>query len=230
MTRHSSLSGEELIRACAEATDGAAWDEFVSRFHRPISLSVIRTAYKWSELPQQVVDDLVQETYLKLCANRCRPLLQFATEHPDAVLGYIKTIATNVAHDHFKSLHSKRRGSGEVSQMTDDGEVKAETCRGAGQEALEHQVLLKQINQCLESCSEGPDQERDRTMFWLYYQQGMSAKDIAALPTIGLSAKGVESAIFRLTRLVREQLVSMRAQTGSKSPPEEKGFLPAGSY
>ena len=176
------------------------------------------------------MDDLVQETYLKLCANRCRPLLQFATEHPDAVLGYIKTIATNVAHDHFKSLHSKRRGSGEVSQMTDDVEVTAETCRGAGQESLERQVLLKQINQCLESCSEGPDQERARTIFWLYYQQGMSAKDIAALPTIGLSAKGVESAIFRLTRQIREQLVSMQTQTGSKSPPEEKGFLPAGSY
>jgi RNA polymerase sigma-70 factor (ECF subfamily) len=224
------MSGEELIRACAEGTDGAAWDEFVSRFHRPISLSVIRTAYKWSELPQQVVDDLVQETYLKLCANRCRPLLLFATEHPDAVLGYIKTIATNVAHDHFKSLHSKRRGSGEVRQMADDGEVKAETSRGAEQEALERQILLKQINRCLESCSEGPDQERDRTIFWLYYQQGMSAKDIAALPTIDLSAKGVESAILRLTRLVREQLVSMQAQTGSKSPPEEKGFLPAGSY
>jgi hypothetical protein len=35
----------------------------------------------------------------------------------------------------------------------------------------------------------------------------MSAKGIAALPTVGLTAKGVESAIFRLTRLVREQIV-----------------------
>lgn len=224
------MSGEELIRACAEGIDDAAWDEFVSRFHRPISLSITRIAYQWSELPQQVVDDLVQDTYLKLCANQCRPLLQFAIQHPDAILGYIKTIAVNVVHDHFRSLHSKRRGAGAIDQIVDDSEVTAAKNIAHEQETMEREILLQQINHCLESCSEGPDQERDRTIFWLYYQQGMSARDIAALRTIGLSAKGVESAIFRLTRLVREQLVSMKTPTGSKSPREEKGFLPAGPY
>ena len=76
LLRHSSMSGEELVRACAEGNDGAAWEEFVSRFHRPISLSIIRTAYQWGEIPQQVVDDLVQDIYLKLCANKCRQLLE----------------------------------------------------------------------------------------------------------------------------------------------------------
>jgi RNA polymerase sigma-70 factor, ECF subfamily len=229
LKRHSSMSGEELIRACAEGSDAAAWDEFVSRFHRPISLSIVRTAYQWDEIAQQVVDDLVQETYLKLCLNRCRLLLEFAAQHPDSILGYIKTIAVNVTHDHFKSLHSQKRGSGEVDQILENMDPKAETSGAGGQKALEHEVLIRQINQCLESCSQGPDHDRDCTIFWLYYQQGMSAKDIAALPTVGLSAKGVESAIFRLTRLVRENLVGMKSQAGTKSPGE-KGFLPAGSY
>lgn len=224
------MSGEELIQACAEAKDSAAWDEFVSRFHRPISLSIIRTAYQWCDIPQQVVDDLVQETYLKLCINKCRQLLEFATQHPEALLGYIKTIAVNVTHDHFKSFHSQKRGSGDVSQIMEHTDPQAPSSTGGGQGAIEREVLLNQIQRCLESCAQGPDRERDCTIFWLYYQQGMSAKGIAALPSIGLSAKGVESAIFRLTRLIREQLVSMQTQTGSKSPPEEKGFLPAGSY
>jgi RNA polymerase sigma-70 factor, ECF subfamily len=229
LLRHSSLSDRDLIGVCADYTDGAAWDEFVSRFRKPISISVIRTAYLWGEAPQQVLDDLVQETYLKLCSNRCRLLLEFAIQHPEAVIAYVKTIAVNVAHDHFKSLHSKKRGSGEISQIADDVDPRADTSKTGGHEALEREVLLNQINQCLESCSQGPDHDRDCTIFWLYYQQGMSAKDIAALPTIGLSAKGVESAIFRLTRLVREQLVSMRSQMGSKATQGEKGFLPAES-
>ena len=224
------MSGEELIRACAEANDSAAWNEFVSRFHRPISLSIIRTAYQWGEIPQQVVDDLVQETYLKLCTNKCRQLLEFAVRQPDAILGYVKTIAVNVAHDHFKSLHSRKRGSGEVSQIMEDADPKAVPNKLGGQEAMEREVLFKQIDECIESCLEGPDRDRDRTIFWLYYQQGMTAKDIAALPTIGLSAKGVESAIVRVIRLLRERMVGMQIQIGSKSTPGEKGFLAAESY
>jgi RNA polymerase sigma-70 factor, ECF subfamily len=224
------MSDEELLRACAEGNDSAAWGEFVSRFHRPISLSIIRATYQWGQNPQQTVDDLVQETYLKLCASKCRMLLEFASQHPEAIGGYVKTIATNVAHDYFKSLHSQKRGSGGVSQIVEDSDPKAPPSATGGQQAMEREVLLKQIQKCLEACSHGPDHERDCTIFWFYYRQGMSAKDIAALPTIGLSAKGVESAIFRLTRMVREQLVGLQLQKGSSSTPGEKGFLPQGSY
>jgi hypothetical protein len=58
----------------------------------------------------------------------------------------------------------------------------------------------------------------------------MTAKDIAALPTIGLSAKGVESVLVRVIRLVRDRMVGMQIQMGSKSTHGEKGFLPAESY
>lgn len=224
------MSEEELIRACADSNDGAVWEEFVARFHRPISLSVLRTAYQWGGIPQQVVADLVQETYLKLYADKCQLLRDFAVEHPEAVPGYIKTIAVNVAHDHFKALHSQKRGSGETAQLLEDVEPHAQSGDMGGQAAMEREVLLKQIDHCLETCSEGPDKERDRLIFWLYYQQGMSAKAIAALPTVGLTAKGVESAIFRLTRLIREEVVGARSQTSVSPQPGEKGFRPTESY
>ena len=118
LARHSSKSEEQLIRACADSNDGTAWEEFVSRFHRPISLSIVRVAHQWGTLPQQVVDDLVQDTYLKLCADKCRLLQEFAGQHPDAVLGYVKTIAVNLARDHFKALHSQKRGSGSDRPVT----------------------------------------------------------------------------------------------------------------
>jgi RNA polymerase sigma-70 factor, ECF subfamily len=229
-TRHSAISAVELVHACAEPSDGQAWQEFVVRFHRPISLSILRIAHQWGSIPRQVVDDLVQETYLKLCADKCRLLRDFAVQHPEAVLGYIKTIAVNVAHDHFKSLHSQKRGSGETAQLQGDLDPQAQPEDLGGQAAMERQVLLKQIDRCLEACSEGPDQERDRLIFWLYYQQGMSAKAIAALPTVNLGAKGVESAILRLTRLVREQLTGLRSQTLASPQSDEKGFRPAESY
>ena len=227
---HSLMSEEQLIRACAESNDGAAWDEFVSRFQRAISLSIIRTAYQWGKAPRQVVDDLIQETYLRLCVNQCRPLLEFAIHHPEAVPGYIKTIAVNVAHDYFKSIHSQKRGSGETSQLAEDIDPATHSESLGSQNVIEREVLLREIDRCLETCSEGPDEERDRLIFWLYYQQGMTAKAIAALPTVGLTAKGVESAIFRLTRLVREQVVGLRSGPSATSPSGEKGLRSAESY
>jgi RNA polymerase sigma-70 factor (ECF subfamily) len=224
------MTDGELIQACANGKDDAAWDEFVSRFRRPISLALIRTACQWGRAPLQLVDDLVQETYLKVCADKCKLLLEFSRQHPEAISQYVKTIAINVAHDHFKALHSQKRGSGEIEQLLEGTEPKSQSGSLGGPEAMEREVLFKQINQCLEKCSQGPDQERDRLIFWLYYQQGMSAKAIAALPTVGLTAKGVESAIFRLTGLVREQIVGLRSQPSTPPEPDEKGFRPAASY
>jgi RNA polymerase sigma-70 factor (ECF subfamily) len=224
------MSAEELICACAESNDDAAWEEFVARFHRPVSLSIIRTAYHWGVIPQQVVDDLVQETYLKLCAEKCRLLRAFAIENPDAIAGYIKTTAANVAHDHFKSLYSQKRGAGRTQESTEEIDTSAGSGSFGSPGAMERQILLKQIEKCLDTCLAGPDQERDRRIFWLYYQQGLSAKAIATLPTVGLTAKGVESAILRLTRLVRQQIVQIRSESSTGQEPGQKGFRPAESY
>jgi RNA polymerase sigma-70 factor (ECF subfamily) len=219
-----------LVRVCAESNDEAAWEEFVLRFHRSISLSVIRTAHQWSDVRQQVIDDLVQETYLKLCADGCRLLHAFVVQHPEAISGYIKMVASNVVHDHFKSRHSQKRGAGRAQESLSDIDPGAGSGSLGSPEAMEREILLKQIDQCLGSCAVGPDQERDRFIFWLYYQQGMSAKAISALPAVGLTTKGVESAILRLTRLVRQQLVQFRSESPGGREPDEKGFRPAESY
>jgi RNA polymerase sigma-70 factor (ECF subfamily) len=201
------MSAGELIHACAESDDGAAWEEFVARFQRPISLSIARTACKWGKDPAQFVDDLLQEIYCKLWADKCSLLLEFAQQHSEeAVLGYIKTISINLAHDHFKSLHSQKRGAKETDQLLEDFDPAARSDSFGGPKAMDHQVLLREIEEQLLDCAAGSNQERDCIIFWLYYLQRVSAKAIAALATIKLTAKGVEAVIYRLTRCLREHL------------------------
>ena len=48
--------------------------------------------------------------------------------------------------------------------------------------------------------------ERDRAIFWLYYRQGLTAEEIAGLPAVTLSAKGVESVLRRVAQWLRIQL------------------------
>ena len=71
---------------------------------------------------------------------------------------------------------------------------------------MDREVFLEQVHEQVQNCAAGSNQERDCLIFWFYYLQGMSAKAIAALATIKLTAKGVEAVIFRLTRCVRERL------------------------
>lgn len=211
MTSYSSASAESLIRACAESHNEDAWEEFVSRFHRAISLSVLRTSNLWGGVARQEIEDLIQETYVKLCADRCHSLYEFAVQHPDAVCGYVKTIAINVVHDHFKSLHARKRGSGLRHGEIDEASTAPSFSASGGSSAIEREILLKQIDEHLKICSAGSEQQRDCIVFWLYYQHGMTAKAISDIPTIGLSAKGVESALRRLTSLVRQRIASAKA-------------------
>ncbi len=230
MSFASFIDVRELIRACAESNDSRAWESFVARFERPISLSVIRTAKRWGEAPDEVAADLVQETYLRLCDGRCHLLYNFALNHPEAVDGYVKTVAANVTHDYCKTKRLTKYGSGAISQIHENCEPVGRSESLGGAQAMERTVLLREIEVSLESCTEGATRERDRTLFWLYYEQGLSATAIAALPTVGLTVKGVESAILRMTRQVRNRIHGARSGLMQEQAGDERGFRTAKSF
>lgn len=230
MISASAEDVRELLRACADSNDFRAWEQFVARFERAITLSVIRTAKQWGEAPDEIASDLVQETYLRLCNGRFHLLSKFAVHHPHAVEGYVKTVAANVTHDFCKARRSSKNGSGSIDQIHEAFEPIASIESFGGQVDMERQVLLGEIQRGLEACTSGPTRDRDRTLFWLYYRHGMSAASIASLPTIGLTVKGVESAILRLTRLVRTQIASARYSGEQESAQKGRGFRALKSF
>jgi RNA polymerase sigma-70 factor, ECF subfamily len=209
---YASLSPEELVLACRQAGDVAAWEEFVRRFHRLIATVALRIARRWGEPSPQLIDDLVQETYLKLCADDFRTLRRFKSNHPDAFYGYLKVLTANLVHDHFKAAYSSKRGSGAIEVEADAQVQSGADGLGAASAVTnsEQGILLREVDATLSRLAAGPHLERDRKVFWLYYRVGLTANAIAELPSIGLSTKGVESSILRLTRLVRQEIGSNR--------------------
>jgi RNA polymerase sigma-70 factor (ECF subfamily) len=227
---YRALAPQALVRACLDTADELAWQEFVRRFQKLVASVALRTARRWGESSPQIVDELVQETYLKLCADGCRLLRSFHSMHEDAIYGFVKVLTANLVHDHFKAMRSQKRGGRAESEPLDSGGVVQTEVRGkvGGAQEVERDVLIGEIDNCLRSVDQGPNAGRDRRVFWLYYRAGLPASTIAALPTIGLSTKGVESSLLRLTRLVRKTLVRESVERASRSA-EGEGIQPSES-
>jgi|SRR5580765_3129986 len=204
-TRYSSLSLKDVVCLCA-GPDEEAWAEFVSRVGRPLRLVIARTASIWGDPSRATVDDLVQATYLKLWEGGRNLLREFAIERPDAILGYLKKTAANATHDYFKHGRSQSAGGAAEHISTYDIEPEARPGSEGSEQTIALDILLSEIDEHLRSQS-GPDADRDRTIFWLYFRQGLSSKEIASLPGIGLGTKGVGSVIERLKHSIRERIL-----------------------
>lgn len=200
-----STSSNELVRACSEIGSQAVWEEFVRRFHRLIVATVWRTAQQWGNVTDVVLEDIVQEVYLKICAHDYRILRQFVPRSDDSIYSYLKVITANVTRDHMKALRSSKRWGEE--QLSADGQVPPNGMASSNSpDQTDRDILIREVDTALKRLNAGPQAERDRIVFWLYYRQGLTSKAIASMPSIGLSSKGVESLISRLTRLLRREL------------------------
>jgi RNA polymerase sigma-70 factor (ECF subfamily) len=230
--RYSVLQADELIRVCLDAGETGAWEEFVRRFNPLIARVALRTSRRWGNFPPSVVEDLVQEIYLKLCAERCRLLRQFNSTHPDAIYGFLKVVATNVVHDYFKTHFAAKRGRPESAEGLDIGEAAEPTSAPNSPTALsliERTILLRQVDSFLARIVPSADLARSRLIFWLYYRCGLSARAIASLPSSGLTTKGVESVLFRLTQSLSAALDQHPQSDSGKASEAPKGLSQADS-
>jgi RNA polymerase sigma factor (sigma-70 family) len=185
---------------------------------------IMRTASLWGEPSRSLVEDLIQVTYLKLWEGGCRLLRDFAVRRPEAILGYLKKTAANATHDYFKHGRSQTSGGEHFHVSTDDIDPEAGKEVQGSEEKIEFGVFLEEIDAHLGRCLSGPDAERDRIIFWLYFRQGMSTKEIATLPGIALGTKGVGSVIERLKHGIREQILGGNlAPVGDLASVEDEG-------
>jgi len=152
-----------------------------------------------------MVDDIVQDVFLKLCEQERRILRNFEPRGEDSFLGLLRLVTASVANDYFRRHYSAKRGGKVVTSQLNE-EAGPSTMAGAHPAAeMQKSVLLAQMDQMLRAAPEAVG-ERDRSIFWLYYLQGFTAEEIAGLDGAGLSAKGVESALRRTANWLRNEV------------------------
>jgi RNA polymerase sigma-70 factor, ECF subfamily len=208
LARYTEFSSIELVGACAASKDEKAWAEFIRRFQTVIASAVVRTARQWGAPPQPQLDDLIQETYLKLCESDSHLLRMFQPQRQDSIYGFLKVVAANVVHDHFKSVLAAKRGASQTDAITEEIQMDPKSNGADGFDAVSRRLQLEQVDRILRKVTTGKDQERKRTIFWLRHQQGLTAAEIAAIPSIRLTTEGVESVLMRLAAMIRAHLLS----------------------
>jgi RNA polymerase sigma-70 factor, ECF subfamily len=197
---------DDLLKACAGGSE-SAWGEFIARFHRVVAATVVKSLLAARIQPSAAADDLIQEVYARLCANERRALREFTGTNELAFCGFLRRVAYNVVQDHLRNRKNRPN-----EPLPDDLQVKP-----AGSQDPDFQLLLGEIVGWLDKILPRETAERDKTLFLLYFQQGLSARSIAGLPAMALSEKGVESALLRMTKQLRA-IVGTQIQKGTSTP------------
>jgi RNA polymerase sigma-70 factor (ECF subfamily) len=202
----------DLAKACAHSADAAEWEEFLRRCAPLASLVALRVARLWvSGSSPAMVDDIVQEVFLKLCEQERRILRSFEPRGEDSFLGLLRIVSASVANDYFRRLYSVKRGGKVVTTPLVEDVTPASEAGSRPAAQMQRSVLLSQLDSRLRSV-QGATGRRDRDLFWLYYLQGLTAEEIAALPSLGLTPKGVESGLRRVTIWLRGEIERTRPE------------------
>jgi RNA polymerase sigma-70 factor, ECF subfamily len=202
---YQEMAPVQLARLCAQK-DSEAWLEFIRRYQRPITLVILRILREAEGTSTLLIDDLVQETYAALCADGCRLLRDFVEEFPSSLDAMVRVVAANLTHDHLRAHSAKKRG-GDFHQVAyDSPEVDKLLSPNSG-ETVERQMQLKEIDATLQGAREGQiASARDRAIFRLHFQFGMSVKAIAQISRLHLTSKGVESSLRRTVGMLKKTI------------------------
>ncbi len=160
-----------------------------------IASVIINTIRRWQQPTPSLVDDLIQDTFLKLFANDRKALRSIRNEHENTIFGYLRVVASNVVIDHFRQFKNQ----------VDEIEL-ADTVLPPppdGMDRIEFERMKEEIQARLEKLASSPTYQRDVAIFWFYYEQGYTTKEISLLPNMGLTVKGVEAVLQRLTGFLR---------------------------
>jgi len=220
----SALSANRLAQICAYSAEAPEWAELVRVATPVVSLAARRVGEVWGDKSTATVNEIVQDVFLKLCEDERRVLREFESRGDDSFLNLLRVITATVGTDHFRRATAEKRG-GYVPAITVQPHTVADELQDSrAARAMEMPSLFAQLDGLLRLYPNNVS-ARERKMFWLHYSQGMSGEAISRIPGIGLSGKGVETALVRLTRLLRHTVAQGKpklASTKNKSSPVEK--------
>ncbi len=183
-----------LLERCLR-DDPVAWQALADHL-RPCVVRVLARAL--ARVDRAAIEDLEQETWLRLLAQDRAQLRQAAAMSVAAVERLATTIALNLVRDHCRKIAVRKA-------IPVDTLVPLFARESPGPESLVTRAeRLARSRPTAEDLAGSTDPQRDLLIWTAYYEDGATPREIAALE-LGISLKGIESVIHRLTQKVRKR-------------------------
>jgi RNA polymerase sigma-70 factor, ECF subfamily len=211
---YKNLSDEELLCACAASREAKLWDELFDRFLRYIATIVRRVLLAGGgDASRANMDDLVQETIIKIYDPARKVLASFEADQPGSARSFLFIVTRNLVLDDLRRY--RRLNNGRVLPIGEEGvdPISLIPDRKESNAPVERDILFRELDEVLQQL-DSSTAAQDRRIFWLHYRQGMSAREISELPWVRIGTKGVESSLFKTTKRIRSAL------SGSRPPGE----------
>jgi RNA polymerase sigma-70 factor (ECF subfamily) len=197
MAVNSVKETDEELMARFQAGDSAAMEEIFARFQKPLFNFFYRMVSR-----RETAEDLVQETFLKLCRfghTFCGSNAKFTT--------WLYSVAGNQCRDHLR--HSARRPEMPIADLEETySEDPTEIPEPAQDSPVEEHLIRMEIRQELTSAIKSLP-EKERTAIVLREYHGLEYKEIAEV--LGCPIGSVKVLIFRARQRLRERLKDMAA-------------------
>lgn len=194
---NSARETDEELMARFQAGDSAAMEEIFARFQKPLFNFFYRMVSR-----RETAEDLVQETFLKLCRfghTFCGSNAKFTT--------WLYSVAGNQCRDYLR--HSARRPEMPVADLEESyTEDPVEIPAPAHDSPVEEHLIRMEIRQELKSAIKSLP-EKERTAIVLREYHGLEYKEIAEV--LGCPIGSVKVLIFRARQRLRERLKDMTA-------------------
>ena len=104
-----TLTSELIHRCLLRPSDKLAWSEFVRRFTPTIRASIEKsfqlkeTEGEKLKYEEEMIEVVIQMVYVKLTANRCQALQQFAVARINSIKPYLMMISINAVREYLRS-------------------------------------------------------------------------------------------------------------------------------
>src|SRR5438445_11249122 len=148
------LTDEELVRLLLATRDEALredlWVEFWGRFQPVIARTVRRRIARYTRWVDPCrVDDLVQETFLKILKDDYKALRKFEFRHENALPCLLKVIAANMVEDDIRKKSSDKVGGGQEPEDIDNlPQSPSDRSRAVG--SIFNGLRMNEIENCLQ--------------------------------------------------------------------------------
>ena len=179
-----------------------AWHEFERRYG-PIIFGRIRNYLRrWNKANDlYCVEEISARIAQRLITNDFRAIRLFhARDKETRFVSYLSVICRNAAYTHIVSARVAEELSRDGS---DHDEPIVELWQGANCEDIHNGVTNKLEIELSSSKKTIYHQERDILVYLLRYLAGFTAKEVASIPSLGLTKTNVENVTNRLTNLIK---------------------------